>query len=141
MNEIRHIQKAEKDIPKLRKLAESTLCGKCYVRKWWNPPVQIKQLIENVLNNQFVAVYEQFSKWHHWNPAGFISNNAIVWEGANVTYLKPSSVASARALEIGFQCLLRNAIVVDNCLASGFHSKLEELKRNYLQEISKDASI
>jgi len=124
---------------KRRRQEGRDMCGKCNVRKWWNPPIQIKQLIEEVLNNQFAMEYEQLSKWHHWNPVGFISNNAIVWNGADITYLKPSPVASARSLEIGFQCLLRTALTVDNCSSLGRYSELEELNQNYLQEISKNS--
>ena len=126
------------DKGKIRQQEGGDMCSKHYVRNWWGN-TQIKQLIEEKLNHQFAMEYEQLSKWHHWNPVG-LSSDALAWEGSDITYLTPSPVSSALSLEIGFQCLLHNALVVDNCLALGFDSELGKLNQNYLQEISKEAS-
>ena len=99
--------------------------------KDWKAGRQIRQICESVGGGDlYRRLYQPFSDWHHWGPAGL--GAAIDREGDRIFYssLRPSDTATA--LAVGFQCLWQTVELVDRHLDLALTARIADLRDEYV---------
>jgi len=100
--------------------------------KDWRSGRTIRQICTSVgAEDLYELVYEPFSDWHHWGPAGL--GSAIHRRERRVIYSSLLPSDAGVALAVAFQCLLQTAEVVLEHLSLGGRAELRDLRDRYLE--------
>lgn len=99
--------------------------------KDWRAGHQIRQICESVgAEDLYRQLYEPFSDWLHWGPAGL--GTAIDRKGDRIIYSSLRPADAATALAVGFQCLLQTVQLVDRHLDLALTARIADLRDEYI---------
>ena len=100
-----------------------------YRKSWTGLPVlQIGEKVKGEL--LYEHLYRPFSDYQHWNPGGL--GTSIRRDQNLILYSPRSPEHAARALKIGFQCLLQILEIVDKHFELDITARLAELRDGYI---------